>query len=107
MLGLSHEEATDSPYIASMGVYCFKTEALLDLLTQRYPTSNDFGSEVIPAAIRDHHVQVRFVENKKKRTQLLLLCYPLVIGQMNNQKSCVGIHISRLLGRYWNYKDFL
>ncbi|KAF8088076.1 hypothetical protein N665_0554s0006 [Sinapis alba] len=35
MLGLSHEEATDSPYIASMGVYCFKTEALLDLLTQR------------------------------------------------------------------------
>ncbi|XP_056865976.1 probable glucose-1-phosphate adenylyltransferase large subunit, chloroplastic [Raphanus sativus] len=57
MLGLSHEEATDSPYIASMGVYCFKTEALLDLLTQRYPTSNDFGSEVIPAAIRDHHVQ--------------------------------------------------
>ncbi|KAL0897994.1 hypothetical protein Bca101_081955 [Brassica carinata] len=57
MLGLSHEEATDSPYIASMGVYCFKTEALLDLLTQRYPSSNDFGSEVIPAAIRDHDVQ--------------------------------------------------
>ncbi|AEC07199.1 putative glucose-1-phosphate adenylyltransferase [Arabidopsis thaliana] len=57
MLGLSHQEATDSPYIASMGVYCFKTEALLNLLTRQYPSSNDFGSEVIPAAIRDHDVQ--------------------------------------------------
>ncbi|XP_010416915.1 PREDICTED: probable glucose-1-phosphate adenylyltransferase large subunit, chloroplastic isoform X1 [Camelina sativa] len=57
MLGLSHEEATDTPYIASMGVYCFKTEALLNLLTRQYPSSNDFGSEVIPAAIRDHDVQ--------------------------------------------------
>ncbi|EFH55240.1 predicted protein [Arabidopsis lyrata subsp. lyrata] len=51
MLGLSHQEATDSPYIASMGVNCFTTEALLSLLTRQYPSSNDFGSEVIPAAI--------------------------------------------------------
>ncbi|CAH8356511.1 unnamed protein product [Eruca vesicaria subsp. sativa] len=57
MLGLSQQEAVKSPYIASMGVYCFKTEALLKLLTRRYPTSNDFGSEIIPAAIRDHNVQ--------------------------------------------------
>ncbi|XP_010437034.1 PREDICTED: glucose-1-phosphate adenylyltransferase large subunit 3, chloroplastic-like isoform X1 [Camelina sativa] len=57
MLGLSHQEAAESPYIASMGVYCFKTEALLKLLTWRYPSSNDFGSEIIPAAIRDHNVQ--------------------------------------------------
>ncbi|CAH8273809.1 unnamed protein product [Arabidopsis lyrata] len=57
MHGLSHQEAAKSPYIASMGVYCFKTEALLKLLTWRYPSSNDFGSEIIPAAIRDHNVQ--------------------------------------------------
>ncbi|WZZ02458.1 glucose-1-phosphate adenylyltransferase large subunit 3, chloroplastic isoform X1 [Brassica rapa] len=57
MLGLSQQEAVKSPYIASMGVYCFKTEALLKLLTRRYPSSNDFGSEIIPAAIRDHNVQ--------------------------------------------------
>ncbi|XP_010531437.1 PREDICTED: glucose-1-phosphate adenylyltransferase large subunit 3, chloroplastic [Tarenaya hassleriana] len=60
MLGLSPQEATKSPYIASMGVYVFKTEALLKLLTWRYPTSNDFGSEIIPAAIRDHNVQAYF-----------------------------------------------
>lgn len=59
MLGLSQQEAVKSPYIASMGVYCFKTEALLKLLTRRYPSSNDFGSEIIPAAIRDHNVQVK------------------------------------------------
>ncbi|KAG2244545.1 hypothetical protein Bca52824_093632 [Brassica carinata] len=57
MLGLSHQEAVKSPYIASMGVYCFKTEALLKLLTRHYPSSNDFGSEIIPAAIRDHNVK--------------------------------------------------
>jgi len=63
MHGLSHQEAAKSPYIASMGVYCFKTEALLKLLTWRYPSSNDFGSEIIPAAIKDHNVQVK--EKKK------------------------------------------
>ena len=69
MLGLSQQEAAKSPYIASMGVYCFKTEALLKLLTRRYPSSNDFGSEIIPAAIRDHNVQVR---KKEKKT---LFCF--------------------------------
>ncbi|CAH2075924.1 unnamed protein product [Thlaspi arvense] len=57
VLGLSQQEAAESPYIASMGVYCFKTEALLKLLTWRYPSSHDFGSEIIPAAISDHNVQ--------------------------------------------------
>lgn len=42
-----------------MGVYAFKTEILLKLLRWRYPTSNDFGSEIIPAAVREHDVQVR------------------------------------------------
>jgi glucose-1-phosphate adenylyltransferase len=48
-----------SPYIASMGVYVFKTDILLKLLRWRYPTSNDFGSEIIPAAVMEHNVQVR------------------------------------------------
>jgi len=59
LLGLSPPDALKSPYIASMGVYVFKTDVLLNLLECRHPTSNDFGSEIIPAAVRDHNVQVR------------------------------------------------
>ncbi|KAK4284730.1 hypothetical protein QN277_001518 [Acacia crassicarpa] len=57
LIGLSHQDALKSPYIASMGVYVFKTDVLLKLLKWRYPTSNDFGSEIIPAAVREHNVQ--------------------------------------------------
>jgi len=59
LLGLSPPDALKSPYIASMGVYVFKTDVLLNLLKCTHPTSNDFGSEIIPAAVRDHNVQVR------------------------------------------------
>ncbi|KAL8490458.1 hypothetical protein ACS0TY_025598 [Phlomoides rotata] len=57
ILGLSHQEAMNFPYIASMGVYVFKTEVLLKLLKRTYPSCNDFGSEIIPAAVKDHNVQ--------------------------------------------------
>ncbi|XP_050233695.1 glucose-1-phosphate adenylyltransferase large subunit 1 [Mercurialis annua] len=56
-LGLSPQDAVKSPYIASMGVYVFRTEILLKLLRWRFPTSNDFGSEIIPAAVMEHNVQ--------------------------------------------------
>ncbi|XP_020251523.1 glucose-1-phosphate adenylyltransferase large subunit 2, chloroplastic-like isoform X2 [Asparagus officinalis] len=57
ILGLSHQDAAKSPYIASMGVYVFKRDVLLKLLSWRYPTSNDFGSEIIPSAVLEHNVQ--------------------------------------------------
>ncbi|KAL4317859.1 hypothetical protein GQ457_18G017150 [Hibiscus cannabinus] len=57
LLGLSPQEAKKFPYIASMGVYIFKTEVLLKLLRWRFPASNDFGSEIIPAAVEEHDVQ--------------------------------------------------
>lgn len=41
-----------------MGVYVFKKDILLKLLRWRYPTSNDFGSEIIPSAVTEHNVQV-------------------------------------------------
>merc|ERR1719329_240160 len=53
ILGLSAEEAAESPYIASMGIYVFKKEAMLNLLGYRMPDANDFGSEVIPAAAKE------------------------------------------------------
>lgn len=53
VLGLSREEADKKPYIASMGVYLFKKEILLNLLRWRFPTANDFGSEIIPASAKE------------------------------------------------------
>jgi glucose-1-phosphate adenylyltransferase len=55
-LGLTPEEAIASPYIASMGIYVFKTQVLVDLL-RKYPDSTDFGKEIIPAASADHNIQ--------------------------------------------------
>ncbi|PWA39655.1 glucose-1-phosphate adenylyltransferase large subunit [Artemisia annua] len=57
VLGLSKHEALKNPYIASMGVYVFRTEVLLDLLKWKYPSCNDFGSEIIPSAVAEHNVQ--------------------------------------------------
>ncbi|KAJ8619285.1 hypothetical protein MRB53_027814 [Persea americana] len=57
ILGLSAEDAKQFPYIASMGIYLFKTEVLLKLLRWRYPTANDFGSEIIPMAAKEYNVQ--------------------------------------------------
>ncbi|XP_041012800.1 glucose-1-phosphate adenylyltransferase large subunit 1-like [Juglans microcarpa x Juglans regia] len=57
LLGLSPQDAVKAPYIASMGVYVFKTDILLKLLRWRYPTANDFGSEIIPAAVKEQNVQ--------------------------------------------------
>jgi glucose-1-phosphate adenylyltransferase len=55
-LGLTPEQALLNPYIASMGIYVFKTQALIDLL-RKYPDYTDFGKEIIPAASADHNIQ--------------------------------------------------
>jgi glucose-1-phosphate adenylyltransferase len=54
-LGLTADEAKRSPYIASMGIYVFDKQVLVDLLNQT-PEQTDFGKEVIPAAAKDHRV---------------------------------------------------
>ncbi|MGD2183756.1 glucose-1-phosphate adenylyltransferase [Lusitaniella coriacea] len=55
-LGLTPEEARRKPYIASMGIYVFKKEALIDLL-QKNPEQTDFGKEIIPSSAKDYNVQ--------------------------------------------------
>ncbi|MEL7591972.1 MAG: glucose-1-phosphate adenylyltransferase [Anaerolineaceae bacterium] len=42
------------PYIGSMGIYLFKTQVLVDLL--RTYDYDDFGTHVIPGAIKTHNV---------------------------------------------------
>ena len=56
VLGLSAEEAAQSPYIASMGIYVFKKEALIKLL-HKNPEFTDFGKEIIPEAAKDNNIQ--------------------------------------------------
>lgn len=38
------------PYIASMGIYVVSKDVMLELLRNKFPGANDFGSEVIPGA---------------------------------------------------------
>jgi glucose-1-phosphate adenylyltransferase len=55
-LGLKSGEAERLPYAASMGIYLFKRNVLVDLL-KRHPEHDDFGKDVIPAAIHNYNVQ--------------------------------------------------
>jgi glucose-1-phosphate adenylyltransferase len=44
----------DRPYLGSMGIYLFKTNALIDILESK--SFDDFGGQVIPFAIDGHDV---------------------------------------------------
>ncbi len=52
---LVSRDEKERPFLASMGIYVFKYEALYHFLTA-YPDFDDFGSHVIPAAIKTHAV---------------------------------------------------
>ncbi len=54
--GLSLEEARQKPYMASMGIYIFNRQVLIDTL-KHSPESTDFGKEIIPAAAKNGNVQ--------------------------------------------------
>jgi len=45
----------ERPFLGSMGIYLFKTEVLMHFMTN-HPDFNDFGPDVIPAAIKTHAV---------------------------------------------------
>ena len=55
-LGLDAQKAKEMPYIASMGIYVFKKEVLVNLLKQN-TQQTDFGGEIIPSAAKDHNIQ--------------------------------------------------
>lgn len=56
LLGLNSDQALEQPYIASMGIYVFKKEVLINLLESNLDHT-DFGKEVIPAAAQNHNIQ--------------------------------------------------
>ena len=55
-LGLTADQAEEKPFIASMGIYVFKKDVLVDLL-KRSADQTDFGKEIIPASANDYNVQ--------------------------------------------------
>ena len=56
VLGLTPDEAKNSPYIATMGIYVFEKQIMHDLLS-RAPGRTDFGREILPDALSGHNVQ--------------------------------------------------
>jgi glucose-1-phosphate adenylyltransferase len=54
--GLSAKEAEANPFLASMGIYAFKSSILEDLLMED-PAQTDFGKHIIPNAIQTRKVQ--------------------------------------------------
>ena len=56
VLGLTPEQARQSPYIASMGIYVFTKDVLINLLEKNFDQT-DFGNEIIPGAAKDHNLQ--------------------------------------------------
>jgi glucose-1-phosphate adenylyltransferase len=53
--GYSPERARARPYLASMGIYVFNSDVLVDVLSD--PLMIDFGQQVVPRLIRKHDVQ--------------------------------------------------
>lgn len=54
--GLSPAEAEHRPFLASMGIYVFDYQKLLELLKDS-ENAVDFGGEIIPEAIKEYNVQ--------------------------------------------------
>jgi len=55
VLGLPVEKAKEFRYIASMGIYVFERQVLLDLL-KAAPDQTDFGKEILPSSTKDYNV---------------------------------------------------
>lgn len=51
--GLESIPNSDKPYMASMGIYVFTTELLVELLKTE---GNDFGKDIIPNAMKNHRI---------------------------------------------------
>jgi glucose-1-phosphate adenylyltransferase len=60
--GLSEAESQNRPFLASMGIYVFNYERLIEFLKED-EARLDFGKEVIPLAIDKFNVQAHFFED--------------------------------------------
>ena len=61
-LGLSAEQASSRPFLASMGIYVFRKEVLRTLLLEEMPEAVDFGREIIPGTLSRYNVQAHLFD---------------------------------------------
>ena len=54
-------ESRGREYLASMGIYLFNRDTLIQLLNAP-PLATDFGKEIFPRSIRSHHVQAHLFD---------------------------------------------
>jgi glucose-1-phosphate adenylyltransferase len=54
--------ATGRPFLASMGIYLFKRDALLDLLMKDLPRATDFGKEIFPPSLDKRLIQAHLFD---------------------------------------------
>jgi glucose-1-phosphate adenylyltransferase len=67
---LSALGGNQNPVLASMGIYVFDTDYLVDRLTRdahNVSSAHDFGKDVLPAAVRDSHVDAYLFAEKDGR----------------------------------------
>jgi glucose-1-phosphate adenylyltransferase len=53
LAGLESMPGTDKPYLASMGIYVFRSDLLIEVLKSE---GNDFGKHILPGALADYRV---------------------------------------------------
>ena len=56
ILGLTPDKAKENPFIASMGIYVFKKDVLIEMLNDN-PSRTDFGKEIIPQSATNYNLQ--------------------------------------------------
>ena len=54
-------ECHGRPFLANMGVYIFKRDALIQMLNAP-PLATDFGKEIFPRSVNTHHVQAHLFD---------------------------------------------
>ncbi|KAL5196721.1 hypothetical protein ABZP36_000233 [Zizania latifolia] len=94
IFGLCPEVANTHKYMASMGIYVFRTDVLLRLLRGHYPTTNDFGSEVIPMAAKDYNVQAYLFDGYREDIGTIKSFFE-ILTECSVEHSVIGIR-SRL-----------
>ena len=60
--GLTEEESQKRPFLASMGIYIFNYERLIEFLRED-ESRVDFGKEIIPSAIEKYNVQAHLFKD--------------------------------------------
>ena len=91
------------PFIASMGIYVFSKQVLLDALEQ-YADAVDFGKEIIPAVIQTHRVRAFLYRGYWEDVGTIGL---VLRSQPEAHRPEAGIHLPRRDAPIYTHPRFL